>query len=235
MLATSFGEAGLAEDAERWFLRVLERQPDNGVARIGLVEALLSQCRYADAAAEAVKEPEGSSYAPMAANATLFAAAAGGDVATLAAALETPRVGEAIAEFYRAWAAALTGGEVAPVPVEATGTALTALEALLRVQDIDAYTVALEAFSAVELPARQRREALARIYFRRGFLESAADEWIAAVQEQPDAAALVGLAQVAQAQGLHADALVFAEEAVALEPESREAHLLRERLLAIAA
>jgi GT2 family glycosyltransferase len=235
MLATAFGEAGLAEAAERWFLRVLERQPDNGVARVGLVEALLSQCRYADAAAEAAHEPQDSPYAPMAANATLFAAAAGGDVATLAAALEAPRVGEAIAAFYRAWAAVLTGGDLAPVPLEATGTALTALEALLRVQDIDAYTVALQAFSAVELPARQRREVLARIYFRRGFLESAADEWIAAVQEQPDAAALVGLAQVAQAQGLHADALVFAEEAVALEPESREAHLLRERLLAIAA
>ena len=49
-------------------------------------------------------------------------------------------------------------------------------------------------------PARERRELLAAMYLRRGFLESAADEWIAAVQEDgADARALFGLAQVAPA------------------------------------
>ena len=54
MLAgTAFHEAGRVEDAERWFRATLERQPSNGLARVGLVEALLSQRRYAEAAAEA--------------------------------------------------------------------------------------------------------------------------------------------------------------------------------------
>jgi hypothetical protein len=71
----------------------------------------------------------------------------------------------------------------------------------------------------VPLPARERRELLALTYFRRGFLESAADEWVAAVQEQgPDARALIGLAQVAYARELPDDAVVFATEAQTLEP-----------------
>ena len=54
---------------------------------------------------------------------------------------------------------------------------------------------------------------------RRGYLESAGDEWLAVCEETgPDARALVGLAQVALGRGLKDDALVFAEEARELEP-----------------
>jgi hypothetical protein len=57
------------------------------------------------------------------------------------------------------------------------------------------------------------------MYLRRGFLDSAADEWIAACeQEGPDAPALVGLAQIALARGLSEDAKTFAEEALAIDP-----------------
>jgi len=70
------------------------------------------------------------------------------------------------------------------------------------------------------LPARERHELLAAMYLRRGFLDSAGDEWIAAVQESgPDARALFGLAQVAAARGLREDAQMFAEETRVLEPE----------------
>jgi hypothetical protein len=54
---------------------------------------------------------------------------------------------------------------------------------------------------------------------RRGFLESAADEWVGACQEfGPDARALIGLAQVAYAREMHEDAALFAGEVQALEP-----------------
>jgi hypothetical protein len=70
---------------------------------------------------------------------------------------------------------------------------------------------------------------MAQMYLRRGFLESAADEWVAACQDiGPDAAALIGLAQVAYARELPEDAVVFASEAQALDP----AHQGAARLLA---
>jgi hypothetical protein len=65
------------------------------------------------------------------------------------------------------------------------------------------------------------------MYLRRGFLESAADEWIAVVQELgPDAAALTGLALVAAARELPEDALIFAREARQLDPADEKASLL---------
>ncbi len=62
-------------------------------------------------------------------------------------------------------------------------------------------------------PARPT-ESLAWIYFRRGFLDSAAEEWIAVASTQPDVPSLMGLSQVALARGMHQDAAVFAAEAV---------------------
>ena len=63
LAATALYEAGRAEDAESWFRHVLEAQPANSAARIGLAEALLSQRRYAEAAAEAAAEPADSPLA----------------------------------------------------------------------------------------------------------------------------------------------------------------------------
>ena len=58
------------------------------------------------------------------------------------------------------------------------------------------------------------REILATIYLRRGFLESAADEWIAALRAAgPDRAAGAGLAEVARGSGLDEEAELFLREA----------------------
>ena len=60
---------------------------------------------------------------------------------------------------------------------------------------------------------------MARMYFRRGFLESAADEWIAVATTAPDARALLGpVAGGASRAGFHADAAAFAREAISLDP-----------------
>ena len=66
LLATGLYEGGRLEAAEDYFRLVLERQPSNPVARIGLVESLLSQRRYAEAAAEAAQEPSDSPFAAAA-------------------------------------------------------------------------------------------------------------------------------------------------------------------------
>ncbi|MEA2458976.1 MAG: hypothetical protein QOC95_1948, partial [Thermoleophilaceae bacterium] len=95
----------------------------------------------------------------------------------------------------------------------------TLLEALLRVREVDSFALLVPLIERVGLAARERRELLASMYMRRGYLESAADEWIAAIQELgADAAALTGLALVAKARDMNDDALIFAREAHDLDP-----------------
>jgi hypothetical protein len=73
------------------------------------------------------------------------------------------------------------------------------------------------------------------MYLRRGFLESAADEWIGVVQELgPDARAFTGLALVAAARQMPEDALAFAREAAVLDPSDARASLLVQNLEPVA-
>ena len=221
LAATALYEAGHPAEAEPAFRDVLERQPANDAARIGLVECLLAQRRHADAAAEAAAVPADSPLVAAAAEAIAFAHAARGDAAALSGALA--RSGGTLPPhdraLFAAWAALLQGERAPALPLAAAPTAARVLEALLRVRDLDGFARALPLLEATGLADRERREQLAGIYLRRGFLESAADEWLAVAGAEPDARALVGLAQVAHACGLAEDARVFARAAAELEPD----------------
>ena len=112
----------------------------------------------------------------------------------------------------------------------------TTLEALLRVQEVDAFGALVGLLDATPLPPRERRELLAGMYLRRGFLASAAEEWLDVCQADPrDVRGLVGLAQVAAAQGMTDDAIEFAREARALDAGDRHATRLLARLEPLAA
>ena len=227
LVGTAFHEAGFAADAETWFRAALERQPANGVARVGLIEALLSQRRYAEAAAEADAEPLDSPLAPVVASSSLFAQAVLADVDGLTAAIARAEAAGVAAHdlaIYGAWRAAIGGATLpAELPAEAAPTLLTALEALLRVQEFESFELGTRLLERAALDPRERRELLARMYLRRGFLESAADEWVAVAQAGPDAQAYVGLAQVAFARGLADDSVAFLEAALELEPQNADA------------
>jgi tetratricopeptide (TPR) repeat protein len=122
-------------------------------------------------------------------------------------------------EAYRAWADAADGSSRTGLTAHAALALAVALEALLRVREVDAAGPLVALLERSALSPRDRHELLAGIYLRRGFLESAADEWVAACEETGvDARALVGLARVARARGLHDDALTLAREAAALDP-----------------
>jgi tetratricopeptide (TPR) repeat protein len=221
LAGSAYIEGNRPADAERWFRGALEAQPSNSAARMGLSESLLAQRRFAEAAEVAAGEPAGSPLAARAAEAVVFASAVQGDADAMDAAVERalPSLLDADADLYRAWASAIRGGESAAALGTAAGpTAVRMLEALLRVTETNAFTTLLSVFARVQLPERQRRELLATMYLRRGFLESAADEWIAVATTQPDASAMLGLAQVALARGYDQDAVGFAAEAVRLEP-----------------
>jgi hypothetical protein len=89
------------------------------------------------------------------------------------------------------------------------------------VQEFEAFEALLPALAATGLPGRRRHDLLAEIYLRRGFLDSAADEWIAVVEEDgPDPDSLSGLARVAAARGLTDDAEMFEQSARELASSS---------------
>ena len=105
----------------------------------------------------------------------------------------------------------------AALPAAAAAPVLIMLDALARLQAFDAFESLVAVLEAVAMPWRERREALAELYLRHGYADSAAEEWIAACEQGGvDAQALRGLAAVAVARGLDEDAQVFAAEADAL-------------------
>jgi tetratricopeptide (TPR) repeat protein len=232
LAGTACLEQGRLPEAGTFFGEVIERQPSNDAAHIGLAETMLSARRWEDAAVAAAAVPAHSPLAAAAAREALFARAAGGDAAGLRETLaEAGSLDVPDRLLYEAWATVLEGGTLpATLPASVLPGVGTALEALLRVQEFERFEQLLAVGERIALPREDWREVLAQIYLRRGYLESAADEWLASANERPNARAFVGLAQVAVARELPEDAVVFAEHALRLDPASGEAQLLVGRL-----
>jgi tetratricopeptide (TPR) repeat protein len=232
MTATALYEAGHPAAAEPLFAAVVAAQPGNGSARLALAETLLSLSRFDDAAAEAAAVEDDSPAAVAAARSELFAniLAAAPLEASLARA-EQRALPAAELALFQAWSSRPPAGSgdyhnasdaypaLDPACLESLATML---EALLRIERFEAFEALLPALDATGLQPRARHQLLAETYFRRGYLESAADEWIAAVERHgPDPEALAGLSRVADARGLSDDAQVFAEQARELASSSR--------------
>ena len=232
---TALYEGGATQAGEQQFRLVLERQPHSGRARVALAESLLAQRRYSEAAAVACEIHTEDPLAIMACRSELFARLAGGDLVGAGAALARTQGTEMIpaeSDLFTAWFE-LAGGRGSEIELstETLGLLGTILEALLRVHDFDVFEVALGLVAQTVLSSRERREMLGEIYLRRGFAASAAEEWLAVCGEQPeDVRALFGLARVAERQGMAAEALDFAQAALAVEPEHAAAAALLERV-----
>ena len=236
LLAVPLYESGAADAAERELRVVLERQPHAAPARVALAEALLSQRRYAEAAEVAAGVAPESPAAPAAAQSELFGRLAGGEPpAALDAAFARARAaglgGEPLT-LFAAWRALLEGDRPHPTLPAGAGELLFAIfEALLRVQDVDAFVALLPLLDRTPVGGRERYERMAQLYLRRGFVDSAADEWAAACEEHgPDASALAGLAAVAVIRDERGDAELFARAAQELEPSHAGAARVLERL-----
>ena len=195
-------------------------QPGAHAARVALAEARLSQRRLAGAAEHAAAVPADAPHAPSAAQTLLFARLAGGAPDADARrrlrlrAPGRPRPGRA----RRARRVARRGaGRARPSPSPPARPPLVAvmLEALARLERFDEFEALAGVVEKLDLPWREQRELLAGVYFRRGFLESAAREWIGVAERlgAPDERALRGLAGLADAQGLHDDAQLMRDEA----------------------
>jgi tetratricopeptide (TPR) repeat protein len=233
-LGLALYEAGCAAHAEQEFRAVVERQPANDVARAALAEALLTQRRWNEVIELAAERGSGTPSAVALLRAALFARVVSGDVRRAAALLSQNRaeLSEDELEAFEAWCAVARGDGGPRALSETVAEPLyTLFEALLRVEEVDHAVRILRVLERVCVPERERRERLAGIYLRRGFLKSAADEWIATCERQgPDPGALLGLAQVAIARGLPEEARVFAHEALTLDAGSHGARQLLAQL-----
>ncbi|MTD45498.1 hypothetical protein GKE82_14670 [Conexibacter sp. W3-3-2] len=210
-------EHGAVGTAATLLRRVLDAQPGAHPARAILAEALLSTGDLDGARTVAEEVPADASCADAAARTALFCRLAAGTAVADAQLDAAAAVGLPAAEVaaLRAWRDAPAATPAAgTLPAAAGPPALTMLDALARLEQFDAFERLAPVLDAVDAPWRERREALARLYLRRGFLESAADEWIAVVEHAgPDARAFEGLSEVAVARGLDDDARALADEA----------------------
>jgi glycosyltransferase involved in cell wall biosynthesis len=215
LLAVALSEAGAAAEAEIELRALLAAQPGCAQAHVALAETLLVQGRFADAAAAAATADPEAPCAAAAQRTELFARLAESAAADVQRAVALPA---AERSAFAAWQA-VRSGDAAPaaLPVDAAAPVLTMLDGLARLEAFDAFADLVPVLDAIALPWRERRQALAELYLRRGFVDSAAEEWIAVCQQEgPDARALRGLSAVATAKGLAQDAEVFAAEAAAL-------------------
>jgi tetratricopeptide (TPR) repeat protein len=228
LLGTALYEAGATVAGEQQFKAVLERQPQSSRARVALGEALLAQRRYPEAAEVAGAVPVEDGLAVIACRTELFALIAGEEQGGVLAALERARsagMDSAELELFGAWHELRGKGEtdVSPSP-ESVPMLTVIMEALLRVQDFENFEALHGLWQRMPVPVRERRQALAEMYLRRGFLASAAEEWMAVCQEeQPDVEALLGLARVAAARGMDSEAAEFVSAALAREPGNQAA------------
>jgi hypothetical protein len=204
------------------FRRVLDRQPTSEPVRVALGESLLSLRRYEEAAA-VVAEGHPEDRSPAGARTEVFARLVAGDQARAAAALERARelgVPHAETALFSSWLRVLAEpGAVGALPAESAGLLLTTLEALLRVEEFEHFALLVPFVEKAGIPWRERRELLGKMYLRRGFLESAADEWVLVCERAgPDVPALVGLLHVAYARRMWEEAAILSEEIRALDP-----------------
>ncbi|HEV7493747.1 glycosyltransferase family 2 protein [Baekduia sp.] len=223
LLAVPFYESGAVDEAATQLQTVLAAQPGAHAARVALAEAQLSAGDLAAAAATALAIPADAPHGPAAAQTALFArTAAGAESALLdeafayAAAAGTDPAQLAV---FAAWRGGDDGvGGDLLIPAAAAPLVAVMLEALARLEDFDGFERLAGVVELLDLPWREQRELLAVVYYRRGFLESAANEWFGVVQRlgAPDERALLGMALLAEAQGLHDDARTLRDEAATL-------------------
>jgi tetratricopeptide (TPR) repeat protein len=229
-VAAVLQQAGAVDEAEAQYRRALEAAPADTRSRTGLAELLLGRGVWDEAAELAAAVPADDPYGGLAVRIELCCLIGRADAETVQAVLgRAARAGLSAAEgaVFETWAAIAQGAtDTTPVPVAGAPMLSVVLETLLRGADGERFVALLPALERSQLARREQRELLAQMYLKHGLIDRAAQEWIAVASETPDVRSLVGLAQIAMAQGMAEDAANFASGALELDPASIQAQAL---------
>jgi glycosyltransferase involved in cell wall biosynthesis len=220
-LGTAFYERGHAAHAETLFRRGLSKGHQHPATRVGLVETLLTQHRYAEVEAEAGDLASGTTAFLAIQRSRILAALLGGDEAALSDAFPKLETGASPDELaaLRALHAALTGQPVGQLPQTTVPVVLRLLDALVRLEEFEAFEKAVSLVdAAIEDPALAA-VTLGELYLARGFYALAGDLALKALDNGAnDARTLALLGKSAVAEGLFADALPILEACLELDP-----------------
>ena len=183
LLAVSLSEAGAVVEAEAELRAVLEAQPGNAHARVALAETLLAR------AATPTPPPSAASVdaeAPCAAAAqrTELFALPDPTACALDAGARRRAARRGARRLRRLGGRALRGprpGRAARSGRRARRSSCSTPSA--RLQAFEAFESLVAVLAAVAMPWRERRQALAELYLRHGYADSAAEEWIAACEQ----------------------------------------------------
>ena len=235
-IASALRRCGETANAAEQYRQLVEAEPDGvhaDLARAALAELCLAAGELSEAAALAAAVQDDSARGALACRIETCARMALGDAEGAAGALaRAAAVGlpEAEETMFAAWVALAAGQPIASLPVASVPLLATLMEILLGAGAMDAFGQLRELLAASQLPVRDRRQLLAEAQLRHGHLAEAAIEWMEVCSENPDAPALLGLAEVALRQAMPADALTFATAALELDPRCEGAAAIASRL-----
>ena len=229
-VAAALQKAGAVTEAEEQFRLALDSAPANARVRTSLAELRLSRGAWDEAAELAAGVTADDAYAGLAVRIELCALigrASSEHVHTVLRRAASAGLSSAEGAVFETWAA-IADGATDTQPVSVAGAPLLAviLETLLRGADGERFVALLPALENSKLARREQRELLAQMYLKHGLIDRAAQEWLAVASEAPDARSLVGLAQVAEVQGMTEDAVNLATGALELDPASAQARAL---------
>jgi glycosyltransferase involved in cell wall biosynthesis len=240
-LGTAFYERGHAEHAERLLRRCLAIGEAHPAARVGLLEALVTQHRYADVEAESGQLAAGTAAFVAVQRLRMLAATLLGDRDTATAAVVALEQGGGdpaeIVMLQAVIGAVLDEAPSPPLSRQSAQRALELLHALVRLGEFDAFA---RVTPVVEQAVGDRREAtilVGELFLLRGFYQLAGDAALRAIElGGQDARTLALLGKSAVAEGMFEDAIPVLEAALELDPnQSSIAGLLesvRERIAA---
>jgi tetratricopeptide (TPR) repeat protein len=208
---------------ERLLRRCLAIGEGHAAARVGLLEALVTQHRYAEVESECGELAAGTPAFVAVQRLRMLAATLAGNREAAVAALDALAAGggdEAeIAMLHAVIAAVLDGAGPPALARQSAQRALEVLHALARLGEYDAFE---RSTPVVEAAVGDRREAtvlIGELFLLRGFYQLAGDAALRAIElGGQDARTLGLLGKSAVAEGLFEDAIPVLEAALELDP-----------------
>jgi tetratricopeptide (TPR) repeat protein len=235
-LGTALYERGHATLAEAQFRAALAASPQHPASRAGLVEALLTQRRYAEVEQEAGALALGTPGQVAVDRARVLAASLAHDRTSAETALAQLAASGADAGELGALRALVEAqhGEspAAGDPRTAVGL-LRLLDALARLEEFEAFERLVTPFEGSVGDDRQAALALGELYLARGFYRLACDQALRALDlGAEDVRTLALLGKSAVAEGHFAEALPVLDAALELDPAQQALRTLRDQVRA---